>query len=205
MSVPPKRYFTVEEYLLLEERSPYKSQWIAGEIFPMGECTTGHPSNMGGAQPDHVTIATNITARLHARFLGRPCRVFNADLRVAIRPGELYTYPDVSALCGEPKFDTAQNPYSLLNPQVIIEVLSPSTEAFDRGEKFERYQQLASLTDYVLLSSGRMHVEHFVRQPDDRWLLASYTRPDQHLTLAGVDCELPLTEIYERVTFSPFK
>ena len=200
MNALPKRYFTVEEYLLLEERSPYKSQWVAGEIFPMGECTTGHPSGMGGAQPDHVAIATNITGRLYGRFLGRSCRVFNADMRVAIKPGELYTYPDVSALCGEPKFDTTQNPHSLLNPQVIFEVLSPSTEAFDRGEKFARYQQLDSLVDYVLVSARWILVEHFTRQPDGQWLLTSHTRPEHGLTLASVACELPLAEIYEWVT-----
>ena len=204
MSALPKRYFTVEEYLLLEERSPYKSQWVAGEIFPMGECTAGNPSAMGGAQPDHVAIATNITARLHGRFLGRSCRVFNSDMCVAISPGELYTYPDVSALCGEPKFDTAQNPHCLINPQVVFEVLSPSTEAFDRGEKFTRYQRLDALLDYVLVSARWMLVEHFTRRPDGHWLLASHTRPEHCLTLKSVGCELPLTEIYDRVTLPPF-
>jgi len=201
MSALPKRYFTVEEYLLLEERSPYKSQWVAGEIFPMGECTTGHPSAMGGAQPNNVRIVDNISAGLHLRFRGRSCESFSSAMRVAVDRGEMYTYPDVSALCGEPKFNTRHNPPSLINPQVIFEVLSPSAEAFDRGDKFERYQQLESLTDYVLLSVERMHVEHFTREPNGRWQFTIYSQPEQRRTLASVGCELPLGEIYERVTF----
>ena len=201
MSALPKRYFTVEEYLLLEERSPYKSQWVAGEIFPMGEGTGGDPRNMSGAHPDNVRIADNISAMLHVRFRGRACESFSSDMRVAAEQGELYTYPDVSALCGEPKFSTGHNPPSLLNPQVIFEVLSSSTEMFDRGEKFVRYQQLPSLTDYILLSARRMYIEHHVRQPDGRWFSASYTQPELLLTLISIGCELPLVEIYERVTF----
>ncbi len=201
MSALPKRYFTAEEYLLLEERSPYKSQWVAGEIFPMGECTTGHPSVVGGARPERVTVTGNINGMLYVRFRGRFCQSFSSDMRVATDDGEMYTYPDVSALCGEPRFNPKHNPQSLLNPQVIFEVLSPSTEMFDRGEKFVRYQQVPSLMDYVLLSAGRMFVEHHTREPDGNWRSTFYTRPEQRLTLTSIDCELPLTEIYERVTF----
>lgn len=160
MSVLPKRYFTPEEYFLLEERSPYKSQYIHGEIFPMGEGIGNPPSMMAGAAPDHVLIASNINAGLGIQFRGRPCRVFNADLSVAAAPGDIYTYPDVVALCGQPRYETTHSPASLLNPQLIVEVLSPSTEAYDRGDKFLFYQRLASLTDYVLVAADRMRVEH---------------------------------------------
>ena len=147
----PKRYFTPEEYLLLESRAMYKSQYVAGEIFPMGEDTSAQVSAMGGAQPIHVLITDNLTVALRTRLRGRPCHSYSSDLRVAIEAGELYTYPDISALCGQPRFDEAYQPASLLNPQVIFEVLSPSTEAFDRGDKFGRYRRLESFTQYVLV------------------------------------------------------
>ena len=116
MTALPKRYFTPEEYLILEDQAPYKSQYVDGEIF-----------SMAGAEPEHVTIMVNIMAGLHQRFRGRPCEVFASDMRVRVEPGGLWTYPDVVALCGVPKFDRTDAPATLLNPQVIFEVLSPST------------------------------------------------------------------------------
>ena len=190
MSALPKRYFTPEEYLELELKADYKSQYVAGEIYAMA-----------GAQPEHVEITDNLTGAFRTRFKNRACRSYSADLRVRVAPGDLWTYPDLSVLCGEPRFDTSSGPRSLLNPQVIFEVLSPSTEAFDRGEKFARYRSLESLTDYVLVSSEQMRVEHFVRQADGSWKFNEYHQPDHHLPLASVDCELPLAEIYDRVTF----
>ncbi len=191
MSALPKRLFTPEEYLELELKAEYKSQYVAGEIYAMA-----------GAEPDHVSLATGIASLLYSRFQGRPCRVYSSDLRVRVNPGELWTYPDVAAVCGEPHFDrSAGRPASLLNPQVIFEVLSPSTEAFDRGEKFARYRLLESLVDYVLVSSEQMRVEQFVRQADGSWQYKEYHQPDDRLPLASVGCELPLAEIYERVTF----
>ena len=187
MSALSKRRFTPEEYLALECAAEYKSQYVAGEIFAMS-----------GAQPEHVLITTNLLAALHQRFRGRSCRVFNSDLRVAIPGGDLYTYPDPSALCGEARFDGV-NPPCLLNPQVIVEVLSPSTEAFDRGEKFARYRRLESLSDYVLVAVDRMRVEHHWLQPSGVWKSEEHDRPAHVLRLAGVDCEVPLAEIYEKV------
>ena len=130
-----------------------------------------------------------------------PARLIRTDLRVRVELGELWTYPDVVALCGPPVYQTAKNPHSLLNPQVIFEVLSPSTEAFDRGDKFARYRLLDSLTDYVLVASELMRVEHFVRQEDGSWKFNEYHRPEDSLPLANLACDLPLAEIYERVTF----
>ena len=190
MSALPKRYFTPEEYLELELKAEYKSQYFAGEIFAMA-----------GTQPWHTDVAGNIFGRLWTQFLGRPCKAYIADMRVRVKAGDLWTYPDVSALCGEPKFETSANPHSLLNPQVIFEVLSPTTEAFDRGDKFARYRQLQSLTDYVLVSSERMCVEHFTRQTDNVWNYQAHERPADRLLLAGLKCELPLAEIYDKVTF----
>ena len=190
MSALPKRYFTPEEYLELELKADYKSQYVGGEIFAMA-----------GAQPPHVVIESNLIAALHSRFRGRVCNVYTSNIRVRVEPGDLWTYPDVSALCGEPRFETASHPQSLLNPQVIFEVLSPSTEAFDRGDKFTRYRKLASLTDYVLVSSERMQLEHFVRQSGGAWEMNAYDQPEHVLSLGSLGCELTLGEIYERVTF----
>ena len=190
MSALPKRYFTPEEYLLLEDQADYKSQYVAGEILAMA-----------GAEPEHVEITDNLTAALRTRFRCRPCRSYSTDMRVRIPPGELWTYPDVAALCGDPRFDRSSGPGTLLNPQVIFEVLSPSTESFDRGEKLVRYRMLDSLTDYILVSVNRMLVEHHALQPDASWTLRTFDQPTQTLSLASVDCTLPLSEIYERVDF----
>ena len=192
MAALPKRYFTPEEYLVLERGAPYRSQYVAGEIYAMA-----------GAQPWHVVITDNITVALRTRFRGRPCQSYATDLRVRVREGDLWTYPDVAALCGPPRFDTASDPNSLLNPQVIFEVLSPSTENFDRGEKFNRYRRLESLTDYVLVASERIQVEHWTRTADGCWMLAELLAADAILALASVGCAVSLAELYEKVEFPP--
>ena len=190
MTAVPKRYFTPAEYLELEAKADYKSQYVAGEIF-----------SMAGAQSPHVLIAVNLAGELRNRLRGKNCDVFSSDMRVRVEQGDLYTYPDVAVVCGPPEFDHSSEPQSLLNPQVIFEVLSPGTESFDRGDKFARYRKLASLTDYVLVASEFMRVEHYVRQDGGTWVLRDYDRPEDREPLRSVDCELPLAEIYYRVTF----
>lgn len=190
MSALPKRTFTQEEYALLEERAAYKSQYVAGEIFAMA-----------GVQPWHDDIVQNLSNMLYVRFRGRPCRTHSADVKVCAKAGDLWTYPDLSVVCGERRYDTSANPHSLLNPQAIFEVLSPSTEAFDRGDKFTRYQSIESLTDYVLVASAQMSVQHFARQKTGGWLYRGFHAPEDVVKLASVDAELPLAEIYEAVTF----
>lgn len=190
MSALPKRYFTPEEYLELECKAEYKSQYVAGEIYVMA-----------GAEPEHGEIITNLVLALGNRLLDRPCKVYSNEVRVRVKAGELFTYPDVAVVCGERKHDTAK-PRSLLNPQVVFEVLSPSTEGFDRGDKFARYQRLDSLTDYVLVAVDRMRVEHFARQSDGSWRLVIHSQPEHRLALAGLNCDAPLAEIYRRVEFA---
>ncbi len=191
MSALPKRAFTQEEYAELEAKAAYKSQFVAGEIYAMA-----------GSEPENVEIADNLTHIFRSRFEGRPCRSFSSDLRVRAKAGGLWTYPDLTVVCGEPKFDGTSRPRSLLNPQVIFEILSPSTEAFDRGDKFSRYQLLESLTDYVLVSTDRMRIGHFTRQTDGGWTFREYNAPAEVLPLASVQCEIALAEIYERIAFS---
>lgn len=190
MSALPKRFFTQEEYALLEEHAEYKSQYVGGEIFAMA-----------GVQPWHDEIVQNISSQLFMRFRGRPCRAYSSGVKVRARAGELWTYPDLSVVCGERKYDTSANPHSLLNPQAIFEVLSPSTEAFDRGDKFTRYQSIESLTDYVLVASERMQVQHYTRQATGGWLFREFHAPEEKVGLASVEVELPLAEIYEGVVF----
>ena len=188
MSALPKRFFTPEEYLEREAKAEYKSQYFAGEIFAMA-----------GVQPSHDRININLITALHQRFRGKPCSVFTSDMRVRAAD-DMYTYPDLTALCGEPEFATVgKQPPSLLNPRVIFEVLSPSTEAFDRGIKFARYRRLETLTDYVLISTHQMRVEHHRLRDDGVWDYEDLGEPDELLRLTSVECELPLAEIYERV------
>ena len=187
MSLQPKSFYTPEEYLALERKAEYKSEYFAGEIFAMS-----------GASERHNLIVGNVFATLHTQLRNRPCRVYMNDMRVKVSPTGLYTYPDIVALCGEPQFDDEQKD-TLLNPAVILEVLSPSTEAYDRGEKFAHYRKLSSVAEYVLISQEKPHVEHFVRQPDNQWLLSETTDLHDAVQLPSINCVLALDEVYEKI------
>lgn len=187
MPSQPKPRYTPEEYLTLERKAEYKSEYFAGEIFAMS-----------GASEQHNLIAGNVFAALHAQFRNRPCKVYANDMRVKVSPTGLYTYPDVVALCGEPQFDDEQKD-TLLNPVVIIEVLSPSTEAYDRGDKFGHYRKLTSLAEYVLISQEKPHIEHYVRQPDNQWLLSEASSLQDTVQLPSINCTLMLAEVYDKV------
>jgi len=187
MSSQPQPRYTPQEYLALERKAEHRSEYFAGEIFAMS-----------GASERHNLIALNVAASLHAQFRNRSCKVYASDMRVKVSATGLYTYPDVVALCGEPQFDDEQKD-TLLNPTVIIEVLSPSTEAYDRGDKFGHYRKLASLAEYVLISQDKPHVEHYVRQPDNQWLLSEASSLQDSVQLPSINCTLVLAEIYEKV------
>jgi Uma2 family endonuclease len=187
MAVHAKRYYTPEEYLALERAAEYKSEYLDGEIFASS-----------GASERHNTIALNIARQLGNRFEGGPCRVYMSDMRVRVAPTGLYTYPDVVALCGPLELsDDHQD--TLLNPTVIFEVLSPSTEAYDRGKKFAQYWRVPSLTDYVLVAQDQVEVEHFTRQGNGWFVTAAHTL-DETLHLASIDASLPVAAIYTNVT-----
>jgi Uma2 family endonuclease len=189
MSVAAERLLTECEYLDQERRAEGKSEFYRGQIYAMS-----------GASRAHNLITLNIGAELRSRLRGRPCEVYVGDMKVKINPTGLYTYPDVAVVCGEPQFDDQQSDV-LLNPKIIIEVLSPSTEAYDRGDKFGHYRRLASLSDYVLVAQNRCRIEHFSRQADGRWLLIEINDPQTDFTLDSIGCTLALAEIYERVVF----
>ncbi len=181
-----KRY-TPEEYLALERQAQCKSEYYAGEIFAMA-----------GASRWHNLIVANVVGELRAQLKGRPCTTYPSDMRVKVSATGLYTYPDVIVVCGEAEFEDNQQD-TLLNPTLIVEVLSDSTEAYDRGGKFAHYRKLPSLMEYVLIAQTKPHIEHYVRQPDNRWLLSEADSLSDTVHLPSIDCRLALAEVYDKV------
>jgi Uma2 family endonuclease len=190
VSSQPKTYLTPEEYLAIERKADHKSEYFNGEMFAMS-----------GASERHATIVANLMYLLVGQLRGRPCKAYANDLRVRVSPTGLYTYPDVVVVCGQPQFADDQRD-TLLNPTLIVEVLSESTKDYDRGGKFEHYRTLTSLSEYVLIDQAKYHVEHFVRQPDNRWLLSETNRLEDTIHLLSVDCDLALAEVYDKVEMS---
>jgi len=186
MTALQKSFYTPEQYLALERQASYKSEYVNGGIFAMA-----------GASREHNQIAFNIAGELHGQLKNRPCLAYINDMRVKVNATGLYTYPDVAALCGEPQFEDEQMD-TLLNPSIIIEILSPSTEAYDRGDKFAHYRRLSSLMEYVLIAQDKVRVEHYIRQ-DKRWVLTELGSLDDKLGLVSIQCEIPLREIYAKV------
>lgn len=187
MSSEPQPKLTEDEYLALERRSEEKHEFIDGAMVVMS-----------GASPAHVLIVSNLVAELHAQLKGRDCRVYASDLRVKIQKSGRFTYPDVAVVCGRLELATEQRD-TLLNPRVLIEVLSESTKDYDRGEKFEQYRSIPSFAEYLLVAQDRHHVEHHVRQQDGRWLLEETDAVADSVTLESIDCRLALSDIYAKV------
>lgn len=188
MSSQPKVRYTPEEYLAVERKAAYKSEYFNGEIFAMA-----------GASPAHVLIVTNVVSELRGQLKNKDCLVYSTDLRLKVNPTGLYTYPDVLVVCGPPKFDDEQKD-TLTNPALIVEVLSDSTKDYDRGEKFEQYRTVESFSEYVLIAQDKIHVEHFVKQSAHSWLLSETNRKEDALTLSSISCVLALAEIYDKVS-----
>ncbi len=188
MTAQRKPYYTPEEYLALERAAEYRHEYRAGQIVPMAV-----------SNENHNILTGNIFRHLGNQFEGGPCRVYMSDLRVRVTPGRMYTYPDVVAVCGPRQFAEDQRD-TLLNPTVVFEVLSPSAEAYDRGEKFAHYWRLASLTDYVLVAQDQRRVEHFARQGDG-WFVTAAESPDETVRLPALDAKLTMAAIYENVEF----
>jgi Uma2 family endonuclease len=191
MSTQSKPYLTPEQYLEIERKAEFKSEYYQGEMFAMS-----------GARVPHIRIVRNAMRELSNQLRDKSCEPFSNDMRVCVSPVGFYTYPDIVVVCGELKmldneFDT------LLNPTVIIEVLSESTEDYDRSKKFELYRSLKSLVEYVTISSRRVGVERFTRLPDGTWNFGEKTELADTLDLKSIDCHLRLADVYERVEFSP--
>ena len=187
MTALPHQYHTPASYLEFERASEEKHEFLAGEIFAMA-----------GASERHNLIMGNTLASLHGQLRGRDCRVYPSDMRVKIAATGLYTYPDISVVCGGSEFEDDQRD-TLLNPAVIIEVLSPTTEAYDRGKKFQHYRTLASLQEYLLIAQDVPRIEHYVRQPDNQWLLSDLGGGSGAVHLPSIGCALALVDVYEGV------
>lgn len=180
-----------EEYLRLERLAEYKSEYLNGEIFAMS-----------GASREHNLISGNIFGSARQQLKGRPCEAYTNDMRVKVLWNGLYTYPDVVVVCGKPEFEDEQVD-TLLNPTVLVEVLSPSTERYDRIAKSSYYRTIDSLKEHLLVAQDEVRVEQYVRQADGQWLLFEYLTLDSTVRLDSLDCSLPLTDIYERINFDP--
>jgi Uma2 family endonuclease len=188
MSALERPRYTPEQYLERERKAAYKSEYLHGEIFAMA-----------GGSPRHALIMGNISGVLFAPLKGSGCKAYSSDLRLHVNRSSLYTYPDVTVVCGEPTIVQIDN---LVNPTVIFEVLSPSSEDFDRGEKFAYYRTLESLRDYVLVAQDKCRVEHYWRVPEGEWPVHVARALDESITLRSIDCALPLSEIYDGVVFN---
>ena len=186
-------YLTPEEYIAFERKAipdadTVRSEYVNGEIIAMS-----------GASRAHNLITINISTALHSRLRGSGCETYANEMRVSSADTSSYFYPDVVVVCEEPRFEDDVFD-TLLNPILLVEVLSPSTEAFDRGEKFAHYRHLASLQEYVLVAQDQMLVEHYRRQ-EKQWILTDFRKGEEILSLPSIQCELPLQDIYEHVTF----
>ena len=183
------RNAAVEAYLAADAESESRLEYAGGEIVAMA-----------GAAPNHVRITRNITVRLENQFGDGPCEAFASDLRVQVSPTQ-YRYPDVVVVCGTAQFANTK-PQTLLNPIVIIEVLSDSTQEKDRGDKFRENMQIATLRDYILVTQTERRVLHYARQADNRWLVTEYTQADAVLSIESIGATLALTDIYRRIVFT---
>lgn len=187
MSSQRQTRLTPAEYLAIERKSEIKHEYFAGEMFAMV-----------GASKRHNLIASNIIRLLGNQLLDSPCNVYPSDMRVKVSATGKYTYPDVVVACAEEQFDDEEKD-TLLNPVVIVEILSASTEAYDRGGKFEQYQNITSLTEYVLIAQDACRVEQYVRQSDNEWKYSDYRHAGNVVKINVIGCELVLQDVYAKV------
>ncbi len=187
MATAPQQPISPEEYLQRERKAEGKSEYFAGEIFAMA-----------GATRRHSRIVKNITSFLDQKLDQTPCDVDASELRVLVSATGLYTYPDVVVTCGEEQFLDNQFD-TLLNPLLIIEVLSPSTEDYDRGKKFANYRTIPSLREYVMVAQDRMYAERYWFQEKGKWIYTEHSGPDAKIPLVSIEVELPMTSIYRKL------
>ena len=180
-----------EEYLRLERQASHKSEYLNGEIFAMS-----------GASEEHNLIAGNIFGELRQQLKGQQCRAYTNDMRVKIRSNGLYTYPDMIVVCGEPQFED-EHVDTLVNPTLLGEVLSPSTERYDRIAKTSYYRTIESLAEHLIVAQDEIRLELYIRQTDGEWLFSLYRSLNDTVTLSSIGCTLKLNDIYDRVTFEP--
>ncbi len=186
--------YSPEEYLAFERKSETKHEYLDGQIYAMA-----------GASPTHNQLCFNLAGEIHQAIKNSSCIGYTSDQKVRTDLQDLFSYPDLTIVCGEPSFHDQQQDV-ILNPTVIVEVLSPRTETYDRSTKLDRYQNIRSLTDYILITQNRPCVEHYVRQKGKRqWLLTIETDLNAEIEIASIKCKLKLRDIYNRVQFSSAK
>jgi Uma2 family endonuclease len=185
----PVRKLTEAEYLEIERAAEFKSEFFEGEVFAMS-----------GGTARHSLIATNLAREFGNQLRGKPCTAYNSDLRIKVEASGLITYPDLSIICGPLNF-VDEGGDTVVNPTVIVEVLSPSTEAYDRGRKFENYRLIPGFKEYLLIGQGNPHVEQFIRGESGEWVLREAGGLDGKLDLAALNMSLPLSEVYWDVDF----
>ncbi|MBD2311091.1 Uma2 family endonuclease [Desertifilum sp. FACHB-1129] len=189
MQVTDKQYYSIEEYLALEEAADYKSEYIDGEIVPMA-----------GGSTNHNQIAGNFYAELSFAFKKLDYRAFMSDVRLWIPQRRIYTYPDVMVVVREPEYYNNRTD-TITNPRVIIEVLSPSTKGYDRSKKFEVYRTIPTFGEYLLIDQTRIYIEHFSKTDKKRWSFGEYNQSDEAIALASVSFEISIADIYNKVNF----
>lgn len=192
MSTRPHRRYTLEEYFDLELRSEERYEYFNGEVFCMSSGT-----------PAHEDIVGNIYESLKPRAREKRCRVFLSNLRVKVPAAAPYRYPDLTATCPAPSYERIGGINAITNPQLIVEVLSMSTEAYDRGDKFTEYKSVASFREYLLVAQHRPHITHYVKDSDGEWSYKEINGMDASLRIATLDCEMRLRDVYENVEFVP--
>jgi Uma2 family endonuclease len=191
MSAASQPRLSFGDWLAIERTATdQRSEYVAGEVFAMA-----------GGTEEHNLIVANVVREFGNQFKGRPCRVYPSDMKVHIATDDVATYPDVMVICGERQFYDDRRDL-VTNPSLIVEVLSDSTEAYDRGDKFRHYRSLQSLQAYLLLSQYRVQAELFLRQPDGTWSLSSYQDPSESIPLRLVGADLSLAEVYDKVDLS---
>lgn len=187
MSQQIKSFVTPAEYLALERKAEYKSEYLHGEIFAMT-----------GASRKHNLIAVNTASSLNQQLRGRPCEVYVSGMRVKVAASGLFTYPDV-VVCGQPQFEDDYLD-TLLNPTVLFEIISKSTERYDRIAKSDYYRTLKSLTEHLLVAQDEVHAEHYVKQGNGQWSLSDLRSIDASIELESIGCSLALRDVYDKVS-----
>ncbi|MEI7813092.1 MAG: Uma2 family endonuclease [Ignavibacteria bacterium] len=187
MQTQKNKYITPEEYLEIERKAEFKSEYYNGEMFALA-----------GAGRQHNIININIGSSLNNQLKDKPCEVYVNDMRVFIDELKFYTYPDVVVVCGEPEFKSNENPDTLINPVIIIEILSKSTEKYDKGTKFNFYRRISSLREYILVYQDEFLVEQFIKITENEWKLKIYNKPNMTVLLESIDCHLPVQDVYHK-------
>ncbi len=190
MTAQPKPYLIPEEYLAFERISAEKHEYLDGHVYAMA-----------GGSKRHNRIAGSAYAALYSQLRQRHCIVYSSDMRVKSVHTGLYTYPDITIVCGNEQFEDDTED-TLLNPTVISEVFSPSTEKYDRGKKFQHYRTILSLREYILIAQDDYHIEQFVRQTDNTWVFSEAIGQEEAIELTAIQCKLLLKEVYEQVQFA---